>query len=283
MTGRLHEKSAIITGGCSGIGLATTELFLAEGARVIVADILTDLGAALEKRFPGQLHFVRCDVTCEADVAAAVGAAVSAFGGLDITFNNAGALGTTDSIEAMEVEHWDHTMNLLLRSAMFGIKHSVPPMKKRGGGAIINTSSISGVSTAGPIGYCVAKAAVVQLTRVCALELGKYNIRVNALLPGFIPTAIFGNVLGMTHEQSMRMVPTMLEGAATQQPIPRSGTTRDIAEACLYLASHASGFVTGTELRVDGGMTLLTQMGMDNDRPGTLGGLISTAAHKSAG
>jgi NAD(P)-dependent dehydrogenase (short-subunit alcohol dehydrogenase family) len=281
MTARLQNKVAMITGGCSGIGLETAELFIAEGARVVVADIAVERGVALQKRFPNQLHFVSCDVTREADVAAAIGLAVSEFGGLDITFNNAGSIGPTDSIENMQTENWDRVMNTLLRSVMFGIKHSIKPMKLRGGGAIVNTSSISGVTTAGPVGYCVAKAAVIQLTRVAAIELGRHKIRVNALLPGMIPTAIFGNVFGMSHEQSMRMVPTLIQGGPALAPIPRSGSTRDVAEACLYLASDASTFVTGTELRVDGGITLLTQMGMDSDLPGTVGGLVAEAVQKA--
>jgi NAD(P)-dependent dehydrogenase (short-subunit alcohol dehydrogenase family) len=282
MSGRLQDKVAVITGACSGLGLETAELFIAEGAQVIAADIADDRGAALQNRFPGRLSFIHCDVTREPDVAAAMARAVSEFGGLDITFNNAGSIGPTDSIENIDADSWDRVVHVLLRSVLFGIKHSIKPMKRRGGGAIINTSSISGVTTAGPVGYCVTKAAVIQLSRVAALELGPYDIRVNSVVPGMIPTPIHGNSFGLSHEQSMSMLPTLIEGASGLQPLPRAGSPRDIAEACLYLASDASRFVTGTELRVDGGITLMHQMGLDAERPCTVGNLIAKAAQQAA-
>jgi NAD(P)-dependent dehydrogenase (short-subunit alcohol dehydrogenase family) len=274
MPGRLENKTAVITGGCSGIGLATVELFIAEGARVIVADILAEEGAALQNKFPDALRFVSCDVTREADVANAIRLAVHEFGRLDITFNNAGAVGTTDPIEDMRAEQWERTMHLLLRGPMFGIKHSIGPMKAGGGGAIVNTASISGVSTSGPPSYCVAKAAVIQLSRVAALELAPHRIRVNSILPGLIPTPIFGNMLGMSLQQSHTMAATIKDGAAALQPIPRPGSPQDIAQACLFLASDASAFVTGTELRVDGGRTLTTQAAAS-------GSLIAKAARQA--
>lgn len=281
MAGRLTGKVAVITGGCSGLGLATTELFISEGARVVVADIMTAAGKALEKRFPDKLRFSNCDVTREQDVAAAIGVAVDEFGGLDITFNNAGALCTPETVETIQVQNWDYAMNLLLRGVLFGIKHSAGPMKARGGGAIINSSSISGVTASGPVGYCVAKAAVIQLTRVAALQLAPYRIRVNSLVPGLIPTPIFGAAFGMSHEIAQRMVPTLSAGAATLQPLPRAGSPRDIAEACLFLSTDSAAFVTGTELRIDGGATLMGQMGMENDQPGSVGNLIAAAARQA--
>lgn len=224
MIGRLKDKVALITGGCSGMGLATAQLFIAEGARVIVADILKDPGAALEKRYPGKLGFGCCDVTREEDVAAAVELAVNKFGGLDIVSNNAGVVGTTDTFENMQAEHWDHTMNLLLRGVMFGVKHAIGPMKARGGGSIINTASVSGVSTNGPATYCIAKAGVLHLTHLAALELAPYRIRVNSILPGFFPTAIYGVHLGLTHEQSLRMAAAMTQQASQLQPLPIGGS-----------------------------------------------------------
>ena len=280
MANRLQGKVAVITGGCSGIGLGTVELFISEGACVVVADILAENGMALEKRFSGQLRFIRCDVTQENDIAAAIALAVSEFGGLDIIFNNAGSVGCADTVENMSQDKWDHTMNLLVRSAMFGIKHSIAPMKARGGGAIVNTASISGVSTGGPPAYCVAKAAVIQLSRLAALELAPHRIRVNSVLPGIIPTPIFGNIIGMTHEKSEQLAELLLEGASSLQPLHQPGTPRDIAEACLFLASEASAFITGTELRVDGGATLIPQMELNPEKPGSMGYLIAQAMPK---
>lgn len=281
MAGRLSGKVALITGGCSGLGLETTELFIAEGARVVVADIMAAAGEALEQRFPDKLRFCTCDVTREEDVAAAVGVAVKQFGGLDITFNNAGALCTQETVETIQVENWDYALNLLLRGVLFGIKHSAPAMKARGGGAIVNSSSISGVTTSGPLGYCVAKAAVIQLSRVAALQLAPSRIRVNSLVPGLIPTPIFGAAFGMSHEVAKRMVPTLNAGAWALQPLPRAGSPRDVAEACLFLSTDSAAFVTGTELRIDGGMTLMGQMGMENEQPGSVGGLIAAAARQA--
>ena len=279
MTGRIANKVAVVTGGCSGIGLATAELFIAEGARVVVGDILDAEGAALEKKHQGKLHFIHCDVTREQDIAATIALAVKEFGGLDITFNNAGAMGTMDKIVDMQIEKWDHTLNLLLRSVMLGIKHSIAPMKARGGGAIVNTASVSGMTTNGPAAYCTSKAAVIQLTRMAAMELAADRIRVNSVLPGLIATSIFGAGMGMTHDQSVKMADEMKKGMSAAQPLPKPGLPRDIAEAVLYLVSDASAFVTGTEIRVDGGIAIQPFMG-DEQQAGTVSNLIATSAQK---
>ncbi len=131
MPGQLDGKVALITGGCSGIGLGTAELFLAEGARVVVADLQDDKGKVLEQRFEGRLRYAHCDVTLEADIAAAVALATEAFGGLDVLFNNAGSGGAVGGLADITVEAWDATMNLLLRSVMLGMKHAIPPMRAR--------------------------------------------------------------------------------------------------------------------------------------------------------
>ena len=149
---RLDNKIAVITGGCSGIGLATVELFVAEGARVIVADIQDSRGESLARRLGEAVRYQHCDVTDEAQIAATMQAAVDAFGGLDIVFNNAGAGGTRATIEEMTGEDWDRTQALLLRSVALGMRHAVPHMKARGGGAIVNTSSVSALEAgAAPI------------------------------------------------------------------------------------------------------------------------------------
>jgi NAD(P)-dependent dehydrogenase (short-subunit alcohol dehydrogenase family) len=257
MTDRLHGKIALITGGCSGIGLGTVELFLREGARVVVADVDVPGGDALEKRFSGRLRFIRCDVREEADIRAAVAAAVESFGRLDVLFNNAGAGGTPDTLEDMTVAGWDATMSLLLRSAMLGMKHALAVMKASGGGAIINTSSVAGLrpGIASPA-YSVAKAGINHLTRIAAAEFAPFRIRVNAICPGVITTPAVGNAFGASREESERLMPQITKLADALQPIAHAGAPRDIAEACLYLASDSAGFVTGSELLVDGGLTL---------------------------
>jgi NAD(P)-dependent dehydrogenase (short-subunit alcohol dehydrogenase family) len=262
MSSRLREKVALITGGCSGIGLGTVDLFLSEGARVVVADIDAQKGNELEREFGQQLRFARCDVREEADVQAAFALPTSTFGRLDIVVNNAGAGGTPESLEAMSVAGWDSTMTLLLRSAMLGIKHSVPFLRAAGGGAIINMASVAGLRPAiAPAAYSVAKAAILHLTRIAALELAPYGIRVNAICPGVIATPSIGRSFGASQEDAQRMVPRVAEVAASLQPIARAGAARDIAEACLFLGSQSAAFLSGSELVVDGALTQLPPQG----------------------
>ena len=254
MAGRLQAKVALITGGCSGIGLATVERFVAEGASVLVADLQDEKGAALAQRFAGKVVYRRCDVTLEADIAAAVAEAVAAFGGLDILFNNAGAGGVVAGVADMPIEGWDATQNLLLRGPMLGMKHAVPEMIRRGGGSIINTASIAGLEAGWGLAYGVAKAGVIHLSKLAAAELAVHNIRVNAICPGVIVTPIFGVAVGLDRATADQMTGRLTGAAARMQPVRRAGAPADIANAALYLAEDASGFVTGTHHIVDGGI-----------------------------
>lgn len=254
MAGRLEGKVALITGGCSGIGLATTELFVAEGASVVVADIQDDKGEALAKRFAGRVVYRRCDVTQEADIAAAVAEAEQAFGGLDILFNNAGEGGVRAGVVDMPVDGWDFTQNLLLRGPMLGMKHAVPLMQKRGGGSIVNTASIAGLEAGWGLAYGVAKAGVIHLSKLAAAELAVHRIRVNAICPGVIVTPIFGVAVGLERKTADQMAASLVDAAGQMQPIRRAGAPEDIAKAALYFASDDSTFVTGTHLVVDGGI-----------------------------
>lgn len=257
MAGRLDGKVAVITGGCSGIGLGTVELFVAEGARVIAADVQAEKGEMLEKRFPDKVRFVRCDVTREHDVEKAIGTAETAFGALDVLFNNAGVATMSPGIEAQSADAWDAQFALLVRGPMLGMKHAVPAMRRRGGGSIVNTASVAGLQAGfGPLAYSVAKAAVIHLTRVAAAELGREKIRVNAICPGLIATSIFGASAGLPREVADQMAARVESIGAGVQPIPKPGLPADIANACLFLASDASAFVTGTHLLVDGGITV---------------------------
>ena len=257
MAGQLDGKVAVITGGCSGIGLGTVELFIAEGAKVVVGDVQDEKGKVLEARFPDHLAYVHCDVTQEADIAKTINTATERFGGLDILFNNAGAGGAVNDLEVMTTEAWDGTMNLLLRSVMLGMKHAIPLMRARGGGSIVNTASIAGMQAGwGPIAYSTAKGAVIHLTRVAAAQLSPQKIRVNAICPGLIATSIFGSAIGLPREVADQMAARIVETAHKMQPVGKPGLPEDIARACLYLASDASAFVSGTHLVVDGALTI---------------------------
>ena len=152
MAGQLDGKIAVITGGCSGIGLGTVELFLAQGAKVVVGDLRDEKGQTLQASYPDRLAYVHCDVTQEADIAKTIQTAQDAFGGLDILFNNAGAPGSLATLEELAAADWDFVMSLLVRSVMLGMKHAIPLMRARGGGAIVNTASIAGMQAGwGPI------------------------------------------------------------------------------------------------------------------------------------
>jgi NAD(P)-dependent dehydrogenase (short-subunit alcohol dehydrogenase family) len=266
MAGQLQDKVALITGGCSGIGLGAVELFVAEGASLVVGDVQDEKGAMLEQRFAGRLRYSHCDVTEEADIARAVAVAAEAFGGLDVLFNNAGSGGAGLGVADMTTEAWDGTMNLLLRSVMLGMKHAVPAMQARGGGSIVNTASIAGLEAGwGPLAYSTAKGAVIHLTRVAAAQLAREKIRVNAICPGLIATSIFGASIGLPRQVADQMAARVAETAAQFQPIAKAGMPEDIARACLYLASDASAFVTGTHLVVDGGITTGDRHAWDPD------------------
>ena len=260
MIGLLNNKVAVVTGGCSGIGLGTVELFIAEGAKVVVGDLRDDRGSELEARYGERLCFRRCDVTREQDIAALVGMAETRFGALDILFNNAGAQGFPGNIEVMPADAWDAVMALVLRSTMLGIKHAIPVLKRCGGGSIINTASDSGMP--GGMGipiapaYAVAKAGVLQLTRVAALEAAPHNIRINTICPGFTATSAFGIGAGLSRTDAEALVPQLTDALAEMQPLRRGGTAEDIAQACLFLASDRSRFMTGTEMVVDGGLLI---------------------------
>lgn len=256
MSTSLDGKVAVITGAASGIGRASVELFVQAGARVLAADINETAGQALAAAHPGKVAFHKCDVMSEDDIAVTMEVAAQTFGGLDILFNNAGAGGSPTPIEEMTGELWDFSQDLLLRSVALGMRYAIPHMKARGGGAIVNTSSVAALQAGmGPIAYSAAKAGVLQLTKVGAAELSKYNIRVNAICPGFILTNIF--TPGDIPSQIKTAVQVTMRGAAHMaQPIKRPGEADDIAQAALYLSSPASGFVTGTHIVVDGGMTV---------------------------
>lgn len=271
MTGRLQGKVAVVTGAASGIGEATVALFVAEGARVLAADKNAEAGAALAARLGPAVHFMACDVTDCAQLQAAIDGAATHFGGLDILFSNAGAGGTAAGVEGFDPASWDFTQALLLRSVAAGAAYAVPHMKRRGGGAIVNTSSISALQSGyAPLCYSVAKAGVLHYTRVAAAELAPLGIRINAVVPGFIATRIFGGVMQLDHDKAGELAQQIAARSGTANPVGRSGLPADIAEAVLYLASDAAGFITGTHITVDGGITIGPRHSWDPDVAGPM-------------
>ncbi len=271
MPNTLNGKVAVITGAASGIGLATLELFVAEGAQLVAADFQAEAGAALQARFPQAVRFAHCDVTQPEQIKAAIELAVLEFGGLDILFSNAGQAGSPATLAEWDAAGWDATHAMLLRSVAAGAAFALPHMSRRGGGSIINTSSVSALQAGyAPIAYSVAKAGVLHFTTVAAAELSAHRIRINAIVPGFIATSIFGRAMGMTPEQSAQMAQAVAEKSGVSNPIGRSGRPQDIAQAALYLASDASGFVTGTHITVDGGLTIGPRHSWDPQSPGPM-------------
>jgi NAD(P)-dependent dehydrogenase (short-subunit alcohol dehydrogenase family) len=252
---RLVNKVALVTGGASGIGEATVRLFVAEGASVVIADVQDDRGQRLAGELGARAAYAHADVSREADVQAAVDAAVGRFTRLDCIFNNAGSVGVGGRIAEVTVDGFDETLGVLLRGVFLGMKHAAPVMKRQGGGSIISTASVAGLRTGlGPHVYSAAKAAVIHLTRSVAMELGEHNIRVNCICPGGIATPIFGKGLGLSPERAEEIVPLMKGVLENLQPIKRAGVPDDIAQAALWLASDDSTFVNGHALVVDGGL-----------------------------
>jgi len=258
MAGALTGKVAIVTGGSSGMGAATVDLFAREGAKVVLADLQVELGERVAAGSMGAVKFFCCDVTREDNIAGLMAFAVREFGGIDVLFNNAGASGTPLPLAQMDADAWDRCMSINVRAAMLGMKHGFPLLKQRGGGSIINTASIGALRPGiSPAAYAVAKAAMLQLVRMAAAEFAGDNIRVNAICPGVIPTQIVGDSMGIPRSTFDEMQPELAKLFAEAQPLKRAGTPQDIARTALFLASEASAFTTGQEFVVDGGMMLM--------------------------
>ncbi|MFN0088646.1 MAG: SDR family NAD(P)-dependent oxidoreductase [Acidimicrobiales bacterium] len=257
--GLLDGKTAMITGGASGIGAGTVRRFVEEGARVLIADIQREVGAELARSLGDAGAFAYCNVAKEADVAGAVAETVDRFGRLDVLYNNAGFIGVSGPFETTSVEDYDKTMDVLLKSVFLGIKHASPIMKRQESGSIISTASVCGLTP--DIGnhlYNVAKAGVIMMTKSAALELAEHNVRVNCICPGYIATQLMaGRPLSeIDAAENAQRLDKARERMGLSQPLKRVGEVDDIASTALFLASDLSEWVTGTAHVVDGGLTL---------------------------
>jgi NAD(P)-dependent dehydrogenase (short-subunit alcohol dehydrogenase family) len=252
---------AIVTGGASGIGRATVELLLRRGWRVLAVDLNADAGHALadELAVGDRLDFVQADVSDEAHVAGAIERASSRFGGLDCMVNNAGVGGAFGPLTEIEVEDWDYTFAVLVRGVFLGIKHAARAMRGRGGGSIVNTASPAGLAAGlGPQAYSAAKAAVISLTRVAAVELAADRIRVNAVNPGVVLTPLLGDPSKVAPGTAFR----------DALPWPDYGTPEDVAAVIAFLAGQDAGYVTGETINVDGGLMASGPLGGPKNRAG---------------
>lgn len=276
---RFAGKTAIVTGAASGMGKATALKLAREGAIVIAADIDEEGGSELAAMSNGKIHFKKTDVCDVAQIKALMDYAAEKTGGIDIVFNNAGAVGAREKIDEIDAEGWDGTMDLLLRSVAMGIRYAVPHMIGREGGAIINTASVAGLSAGmSPTAYAVAKAGVIHLTKLAAADLARHNIRVNAICPGFIKTNIFASALEVPKGQRDMANVMIAHVAADAQPVKGGGEPDDIANTVLFLAGPESRFMTGTHMLVDGGLLTGPRHAWDENAPSMFSSLESFVA-----
>ena len=256
MVNELAGKVAIVTGGASGIGRGIAERFVAEGARVVIADVEQDSGEALAATLGPDALFQRTDVSDPEQVGALVATAVEKFAGLHVMVNNAGVSGTMHRrFLDDDLDDFHRVMAVNVLGVMVGTRDAARHMATSGGGSIINLTSIGGIQAGGGVMiYRASKAAVIQFTKSAAIELAYREIRVNAIAPGNIPTPLVAKSAGNIDQQEIeRYEAAIRETMRADRPLKREGTPGDIAEAALYFASDRSRYVTGTVLPVDGG------------------------------
>lgn len=246
MAGRLEGKVAVVTGAGSGIGAATAKVFHREGAKVVAADV-SGLQEEVAKTLGEGCLAVHADVSKSEDVRKMLAAAVETFGRIDILHNNAGIDGAVAHTGEYEEADFDKVWSINGRGVFLGLRYAIPIMLETGGGSIINTASMASmVAFPGMPAYCAAKAAVIMLTKNAAAEYAGRGIRVNAISPGPIRTAITDS-----------LPPELIKGVVDATPIGRFGDPSEVANLALFLASDESSFITGSEMLIDGAYTAL--------------------------
>lgn len=253
---RMQDKVVLVTGGAAGIGKATAARFLEEGARVVICDVDKAAGEAAVEELGERVRFYRVDVSDRQAVQAWVNSVLDDYGRIDVLINNAGVLRDNQLVKVKDGElvkqmpeaDFDLVISVNLKGAFNCTQAVAPAMIDQGGGVILNATSIVGLDgNFGQTNYVASKAGVVGMTKVWARELGRYQIRVNAVAPGFTLT-----------EMVQQMPEKVLEGMVAHTPLGRMGQPRDIANAYLFLASDEASYISGVTLRVDGGIVVGT-------------------------
>lgn len=253
MTGKLHEKVVIVTGGASGLGESAARQMVADGATVLIVDIDDARGQLIAEELGSRAEYLHCDVAQETDIAAAVDHAIERYGRLDCMHNNAGFLGPREPIDELKVEDFDAAQAVLFRAVFLGTKHAARVMKPQRSGVILNTASIAGVNSGlGPNLYSASKAGIIHFTKNVAVELAPWSIRVVAIAPGKIVTPYSARFNGIDPDDEAAVA----KHFGSRAPLPgRYGVGRDIAVTASFLISDDAGFVNGTTIVVDGGLT----------------------------
>ena len=246
---RLENKVALISGGARGMGAVEAKMFVQEGAKVVIGDVLDEDGKQTEAEINeagGECVFVHLDVTDETAWQDAVAAAVDRFGKLDILVNNAG-IARINNVEDTTSDEWDLVMDINAKGVFLGTKAAIPEIRKAGGGSIVNISSIAGLTGGRTSSYAASKGAVRLLTKSSAIQYAGEGIRCNSVHPGVIETPMTTPIMLNTQEGR--------DLNAFRHPLGRVGQPEDIAYGVLFLASDESSFMTGSELVIDGGLT----------------------------